>query len=97
MKIGERDVEKIASLARLSITEEEKALFGGQLSNILEHVEALNAVDTSNVEPTSHVLDLYNVMREDSNRPSLDIDSALSNAPDRSNGFYRVPKIIESA
>ena len=82
-------------LARLSLTEEEKELFGAQLSSILDYMEKLNELDTENIEPTSHVLSLSNVMREDAPRDSIPREDALSNAPDRTDKFYRVPKIIE--
>ena len=87
--------EKIASLSRLSLTEDELSKFGGQLSNILRYVEKLSELDIKYVEPTAHVLDISNVMRPDAPRPSLNIDDALANAPDRAGNFYRVPKIIE--
>ena len=89
------DVEYIAHLARLRLSQEEKEKFGAQLSSILTYVEKLNELDTSGVEPTSHVLAMANVMREDALRPSLPTDEALLNAPDRTDDFYRVPKIIE--
>lgn len=89
------DVEHIALLARLSLTEEEKERFGSQLSSILSYVGKLNEIDTSDIEPTSHVLEMKNILREDELRPSLPVEDALMNAPDRSGNFYRVPKIIE--
>lgn len=95
MKIDPAQVEHIARLARLSTTEEEKDVFGSQLSAILSYIEKLNELDTAEVEPTSHVIEITNVMREDSPRPSLDRDDVLRNAPDRTDKFYRVPKIIE--
>lgn len=89
------DVEHIALLARLRLTEEERERFGSQLSSILSYVEKLNEIETSGVEPASHMLEMKNIMREDELRPSLPVDDALMNAPDRSGNFYRVPKIIE--
>lgn len=88
-------VEHIARLARLSLSEQEKKTFSDQLGSILGYVQKLNELDTTGVEPTSHVLDIRNIMREDTPAPSLPADSALLNAPDRSGNFYRVPKIIE--
>jgi aspartyl-tRNA(Asn)/glutamyl-tRNA(Gln) amidotransferase subunit C len=88
-------VEHIARLARLDLSDEEKELFGSQLSDILRYVEKLGELDTSTVEPTSHVLELTNVIRDDRPRPSLPPEEALSNAPDRVDNFYRVPRIIE--
>ncbi len=89
------DVEHIAHLARLTLAGSEKEKFGAQLNSILTYVEKLEELDTTGVEPTSHVLEISNVMREDELRPSLSRDDALMNAPDRSEEFYRVPKIIE--
>ena len=88
-------VEHIAHLARLSLSEDEKRTFSQQIGSILQYVEKLNELDTSGIEPTSHVIEMNNVMREDTIRPSLPVDNALANAPDRSGDFYRVPKIIE--
>jgi aspartyl-tRNA(Asn)/glutamyl-tRNA(Gln) amidotransferase subunit C len=88
-------VEHIANLARLAVTEEEKKLFGRQLDGILTYVEKLNEIDTKDIEPTSHVLSLDNVVREDVHADSLPREDALGNAPDHTDKFYRVPKIIE--
>ncbi len=88
-------VEYIAKLARLSVSEEEKKLFEPQLNSILSYVEKLNELDTKNIEPTSHVVTLSNVMRDDVPKPSISREEALMNAPDRTDRFYRVPKIIE--
>ncbi len=92
MKIS---IEHIATLARLSLSEKEKELFGGQLEGILSYMEKLNELDTKDVDPTSHVLAIHNVTRDDFPAPSLDREDALSNAPDKTEKFYRVPKIIE--
>lgn len=88
-------VEHIAHLARLSLSEQEKIKFSQQLGSILDYVAKLNELDTLGIKPTSHVLEMNNVMREDALRASFFIDDALVNAPERSAGFYRVPKIIE--
>ena len=93
--LSKEEIEHIAMLARLSLTEEEKELFGEQLSSILDYMEKLNELDTEHIEPTSHVLTLSNVMREDAPRDSIPREDALSNAPDRTDKFYRVPKIVE--
>ncbi|MEO5656934.1 MAG: Asp-tRNA(Asn)/Glu-tRNA(Gln) amidotransferase subunit GatC [Nitrospiria bacterium] len=95
MDVTREQVEHVAKLARLAIGEEEKATFARQLSSILTYVEALNALDTSGVEPTSHVIPVRNVFRDDEVRPSLSREDALANAPDQSGGCFRVPKIIE--
>lgn len=95
MRISAKEVEHIAMLARLKLTDEEKELFSEQLSKILDYIEKLNELDTEQVEPTSHVIPLRNVFREDQPAQSLSVDDALKNAPDRTGSFYRVPKIIE--
>jgi len=95
MKITVELVEHVANLARLEVSESEKELFARQLDAILTYVEKLNELDTTGVEPTSHVLPIKNVLRADEVKPSLPPDDALRNAPERSGDFYRVPKIIE--
>lgn len=93
--LSKKEIEHIAMLARLSLTEEEKELFGAQLSSILDYMEKLNELETEHIEPTSHVFSISNVMREDAPRDSIPKEDALSNAPDRTDKFYRVPKIID--
>ena len=88
-------IDHLASLARLALTEEEKSLYGSQLENILQYMETLNELETSGIDPTSHVVSISNVMREDAVKPCLDRTDAMKNAPDRTDAFYRVPKIIE--
>lgn len=95
MGIDKKEVEHIAALARLYVPDEEKEVLLSQLGGILDYVAKLNELDTSGVAPTSHVLELKNVMRDDATAPSLALDDALLNAPVRSDNFYRVPKIIE--
>jgi aspartyl-tRNA(Asn)/glutamyl-tRNA(Gln) amidotransferase subunit C len=93
--IDSSQVDHIAILSRLSLTEEERTVFGSQLNDILEYVRKLEELDTSEIQPTSHVLELSNVFREDRLASSLTADEVLANAPDRAEDFYRVPKIIE--
>jgi aspartyl-tRNA(Asn)/glutamyl-tRNA(Gln) amidotransferase subunit C len=95
MKITKEQIQHIAVLSRLNLSEEEKDLFGSQLSSILDYMDQLNELDTRETEPTSHVLSLSNVMRDDILTSSLPGEEALRNAPSRSQNFYRVPKIIE--
>lgn len=95
MIIPREEIEHIALLSRLSLSEEEKDLFGPQLSAILGYMEKLNELDTKDIEPTSHVLSLNNVMRDDMPSPSIAREEALLNAPSCTDKFYRVPKIIE--
>lgn len=94
-RISRDQVRHVARLARLALSEEETALFEKQLSDILTYVETLNRLDTTGVEPTSHVLEIRNVFREDEVRSSLSAEEAVANAPERRESFFRVPKIIE--
>lgn len=95
LKITRKEVEHVAKLARLALRDEEIDTLTGQLSNILTYVEKLNELDTKNIDPTSHVLPIKNVLREDEVKISLDREKALGNAPDRTEEFFRVPKVIE--
>ena len=96
MSISVKDVEYLAHLARIQLSPEEVRRFAGELTEILGHVEKLKRLDTEGVPPTSHVLSLSNVFREDKVKPSLPTDEALANAPDKEGPFFRVPKIIEA-
>jgi len=95
MGMTKEDVEKVAKLARLELTDIEKAAFAKQLGQILTHVETLKQYDTTGVEPTATVLRQVNVFRPDIVRSSLSIDRAVANAPESADGFFVVPKIIE--
>jgi aspartyl-tRNA(Asn)/glutamyl-tRNA(Gln) amidotransferase subunit C len=95
MDITKQDVEKVALLARLRVTEDERAVFATQLSQILTHVEQLNRYDTAGVEPTTTVMGQLNVFRDDVARPSLSVEQALANAPEREGDGFGVPKILE--
>ena len=95
MKISKEDVAHVARLARLRLTGEDKEKFGRQLNRILEYVEKLNELNTENVELTSHVIPLRNVLREDEVKPSLPVEDVLANAPERKGKYFRVPQIIE--
>jgi aspartyl-tRNA(Asn)/glutamyl-tRNA(Gln) amidotransferase subunit C len=89
------EVEHVARLARLWLSADEKERMRRQLDVILAYVAKLEAVDTSGVAPTSHVLPLVNVMREDEVRPSYPADAMLANAPEPEGDLFRVPKILE--
>jgi aspartyl-tRNA(Asn)/glutamyl-tRNA(Gln) amidotransferase subunit C len=95
MALTNAEVEKVAVLARLEITPDETALYAKQLNAILEHAQDIARLDVSGVAPTAHILPLQNVWREDVVKPSLSREDVLSNAPDKSKGCFRVPKIIE--
>lgn len=89
------DIRYVAELARLRLTEAEQEKLGRQLDQILEHIEQLKQVDVSGVEPTAHAFPLVNVTREDETRPSMPHEDALRNAPNKANGLFMVPKIVE--
>jgi len=95
MKITMKEVDHVARLARLELTDDEKERMRAQLDSILSYIDKLNELDTSAVEPTSHVLPMMNVFRDDEVRPSLSQEEALANAPDRQDLFFRVPRILE--
>ncbi|MFC4100903.1 Asp-tRNA(Asn)/Glu-tRNA(Gln) amidotransferase subunit GatC [Paenibacillus xanthanilyticus] len=95
MSITLKDVEHVAKLARLELTEQEKEQFTGQLNAILKYAEKLNQLDTEGIEPTSHVLPVTNVMREDEVRESVSNETALKNAPDEEDGQFKVPAVLE--
>lgn len=94
MRITKDDVEKVAKLAKIHLTEEEKERFRGDLEQILGYVEKLNEVDTESVTPTEFGHSSITKLREDRVESSLPRDDALRNAPVRKNGFFRVPKVI---
>ena len=94
-KISLKDVEHVARLARLELSDADKERMRRELDSILSYIDKLRAVDTKGVEPTSHAVPLTNVMREDVTRPSFPQFDMLANAPERSGDFFRVPKIIE--
>ena len=89
--IDREQVLHVARLARLRLSEDEVGRMGEELSTILDHIEKLNELDLEGVEPTSHVVELENVLREDEPRPSLPRDKALEQAPDAAAGGFRVP------
>jgi aspartyl-tRNA(Asn)/glutamyl-tRNA(Gln) amidotransferase subunit C len=95
MKITPEVVSHIARLCRISLSDEEHKLFTEQLNQILAYMDKLNKLNTENVEPTSHVIHLENVLREDKTVTSLPPEKTLGNAPDKHNGYFKVPKIIE--
>jgi aspartyl-tRNA(Asn)/glutamyl-tRNA(Gln) amidotransferase subunit C len=95
MKLSKQEVEHVAKLARLEMTEAEKQSFSRELSRILTYIEQLQSWDTTGVEPTATVLDQANVFREDQVRPSLPVEKALSNVSEAEDGYFRVPKILE--
>ncbi len=97
MRIDRSEVQRIARLARVHLSEGEKELYTKHLNQLLEHVEKLRELDTTEVPPTYHILDsLVNVLRPDQVRQGLAHEAALQNAPDPAAGGFRVPRIVES-
>ena len=94
-RITRDEVERVAFLARLSLSDEEAQRLAGELDTILEYVETLNELDTDGVEPTSHPIALATPLREDRAVPGIDPELAVANAPERSNTAFVVPKVIE--
>jgi aspartyl-tRNA(Asn)/glutamyl-tRNA(Gln) amidotransferase subunit C len=95
MAVTIKDVEHVATLARLTFSEEEKRTLTHELNEILEYMEQLNMLDTSKVEPLSHVIELSNVFRNDTLMPCLTQEEALLNAPAKTEKFFKVPKVID--
>jgi aspartyl-tRNA(Asn)/glutamyl-tRNA(Gln) amidotransferase subunit C len=89
------DVPYLARLSRLELTEEEISLFGGQLGRILDHVEQMNRLDVSGIEPTAHAISVFDVIRPDEVRESIPKEVMLSNAPHAANGLFVVPKVLD--
>jgi aspartyl-tRNA(Asn)/glutamyl-tRNA(Gln) amidotransferase subunit C len=94
MPISKADVEHVALLARLALTEDEKDTLTDELSQILDHAGKIAALDTSRVEPTAHAIPVTNVFREDVVGPELELERALANAPDREDDAFAIPKIV---
>lgn len=95
MSVTEKDVQYIANLARLQLNDEEVKSFAGDMNKILGYMDQLNEVDTENVEPLEHVIDLESRLRKDEGKKPLSHEDALKNAPDADSDYFRVPKVIE--
>ena len=95
MKLKIDDVRHVAKLARIEFSGEELEKFTTQLDSIIGYIEKMNELDTSGIEPTSHVVDVKNVMRDDIAKESLPREESIKNAPCSEEGFFKVPKIIE--
>lgn len=94
MSLSAADVEHVAMLARIGLSEEERERLREQLSTILGHIDILNRLDTDDIPPTAQVLPLINVLRQDDARPSLTQEEALVNAPHASDGFFAVQAVL---
>jgi aspartyl-tRNA(Asn)/glutamyl-tRNA(Gln) amidotransferase subunit C len=98
MKLSEQEVRRVAELANLALSDAEIARMAHDLSDILSHIEKLNELDTSNIEPMAQVLSESGetaTLREDIERPTLGNQAALANAPIAGAGYYKVPRVIE--
>jgi aspartyl-tRNA(Asn)/glutamyl-tRNA(Gln) amidotransferase subunit C len=92
--VTKQEVEKIAELARLEFNENEIAHLTNEMNQILHHMDKLNELDTSNVEPLLHPIEVKNVFREDELKESINREDALKNAPEKDEEFFKVPKVI---
>lgn len=95
MKITDEIIDYVSSLARLDLNSEEKTKIKGEIEKIIDYMDVLNGLDTSEVEPMSHVLPTTNVFREDVALPSVEREAILKNAPESDEGAFRVPKTVE--
>ena len=95
MSISEKDVMYVANLARLTLDESSISKFADQIGKILDHVDTLRQVDTTGVPSTSHAIFLNNAFREDEIRPHPGRENALANAPEKDEGTFIVPRVIE--
>ena len=93
--VSHDDVKYVAKLARLKVEDADLDRYSRQLSSILNHIDKISELDLAEVEPTSHVLKLSNICREDVSRPGVSRESALANGPSVENGAFRVPAILE--
>jgi len=94
-EFSKKTIEKVARLALLDLSEEDKEMFSKQLGDILSHFKKLNDLDTSNIEPTTHAIDLKNVYREDVATPSLSTEDALKNTEHKKDGYFKAPRILK--
>ncbi len=94
MAISIKDVEYVAGLAKLELSEKEKKKFQKELDNIIKYIDQLKEVNTEGIPPTSRVIPMENVLREDEVLKSLSQDEALANAPEKEDGYFKVPKVI---
>ncbi len=89
------DIDRVAGLARIALTAEEKQVFSQQLGDVLHHIEQLSKVDVSGIEPTAHAFAVQNVWADDVARPGLAVADALRNAPAKRDNMIVVPKVVE--
>lgn len=95
MAISKNDVLKVAHLARINLSEDELGLFSKQLESVLDFIDKLKKLDVSSVSPTSHVLDVKNIVRPDTPKKSLEKDNVLKNSPKSLKDHFQVPRVVE--
>jgi aspartyl-tRNA(Asn)/glutamyl-tRNA(Gln) amidotransferase subunit C len=95
MNIGLKEIEYIANLSRIALTDEEMKIFKKQLTNVLDYIKKLNELNTDTVKPMAYATDIKNVFREEKLTPSLSRQKILDLSPSNVNGFFKVPKVIE--
>lgn len=95
MSVSEKEVRYVAGLARLQLSDEEVKSLSGDMNKILGYMDQLSEVDTTNVEPLEHVIEMDSRLRKDEAKPTITHDEALKNAPDADSDYFRVPKVIE--
>lgn len=95
MQMTIEELGQIAVLANLDLSKGDQQLFSSQLNSVLEHIEILDELDTSQIEPTCHILPQQNIFRPDTVTPSIDARRAFANAPDKADGYFMVPPVIE--
>lgn len=96
MKLTTEDIESVARLSRLALTEQEIQTLTGHINRLLEHFEKLQELDTEGVEPTSHVIPVYNVFRKDEPGESIPVEEVLSNGPEVADNCFVVPRVVET-
>ena len=95
MSVSKKDVEHIAKLAKLKFDDKQKEKLQGELNKVLEYIDKLNELDLSNVEPLESINEAENVFREDEAKPGVTKEEALKNAPDKTDNFFKVPKVLD--
>lgn len=95
MSVSEKEVRYVADLARLQLSDEEVKSLSGDMNKILGYMDLLNELDTSDVEPLEHVIEMDSRLRTDKAKPTITHEEALKNAPDADSDYFRVPKVIE--
>ncbi len=95
--ITDKEVQHVAKLSRLNLSDDEIGQFTTQLAGILEYADKLKDLDTENIDPSTHAAPLKNVFREDQSRPGIDIEDVLKSAPEHDGRFFKVPKVLEDS